>query len=702
MTKSNLETDIFNYKTPEFYINMKSIPDKTSQERKSFVLEEKRKSREGININGIYIPGGLYFHLNYYKLSKDASPEEISKGSDKKIISLPNLRDNEWIIFNDYDKCQKEGKIYTLFGLRQCGKSEAEVSLCLRELSLFKNTEALTLFQADEDMDTFVKKIRIAIEYGEKFIIVPNIDKDWSKKEIRFGYTKQDNSIELRGTLYKYNTQEGKKIQVGSGKTPTFFLSDEVGKSPFRSVYEAVEPALLTDYGNLRCAPMFTLTGGEAEKAKDAENLIRFPNTERQFTMSLDDSRIIGGRFLDGRYRKDCKKEIKLSEYLNIITNTWLDNYSIQVSQFEEAEKKIENERKSASESPEKDALLLKKIFFPMSLEEVFLMESNNHFPTKEIQLHKLQLQDYKPQYVELYRDQNNKVVWRSSDLTPIFKFPITPKDFKDAPCCMYEPPQDNVPHGTYCIGVDPYNEDTSSDKINSLGSIYVYKRMYNPLGEFQNSIVFSWTGRKKEVKQFHELALMVAEFYNAIEGVLPEYEDKTLIQHFFFKKKGHFLADSFELAKQINPLTKTNRLKGLSASTVNQRHYMNLMYAETKDEISTVDEKGEEVLKMGIYKIPDIMLLEEMEKYKGKPTGSRGVHDGNYDRIIAFGHALTLARYFDIKYPSGRWKPVNEEEDNIKKPPQIRTPWGNYTKGHNNLFIKPAKSSKPINRMFI
>ena len=77
MTKSNLETDIFNYKTPEFYINMKSIPDKTSQERKSFVLEERRKCREGININGIYIPGGLYFHLNYYKLSKDASPKEI-------------------------------------------------------------------------------------------------------------------------------------------------------------------------------------------------------------------------------------------------------------------------------------------------------------------------------------------------------------------------------------------------------------------------------------------------------------------------------------------------------------------------------------------------------------------------------------------------------------------------------------------------
>lgn len=694
--KSNLETDIFNYKTPEFYINMKSIPDKTSQERKSFVLEEKRKCREGINIGGIWIPGSLYFHLNYYHLQGD------DEKTGKKAVFLPRLRDNEWIFFNDYEECYRERKIYPYFGLRQAGKSEMIVSLCLRELCLYKETEAMALFASDADKETFVKKISTAITHGEKFIIVPNLDKDWTKTEIRFGLAKRDNSINLRSRLYIYNTQEGKKIQVGSGKSISFLLMDEIAKSSYRAVYDTIEPALLTDYGKLRCTPLFTFTGGEADKAKDAETLIKYPIIDRQFTSILDDGRLIGGRFMDGRYRKDCKKPITLAEYLNKKTNTWLDDYIINVSDFEYAEKIIEKERKDAAESPDSNTLLLKKIFFPLTIDEVFLTESNNHFPTKEIQLHKLQLQDYKPQYVELYRDQNNKVVWRSSDLTPIFKFPITPKDFKDAPCCMYEPPQDNVPHGTYCIGIDPYNEDTSSDKINSLGAITVYKRMYNPLGEFQNSIVFTWRGRKKEVKQFHELCLQVAEFYNAIEGVLPENEDKTLIQYFFFKKKGHFLADSFELSKQINPLTRSNRLKGLSASTVNQRHYMNLMYAETKDEISTVDEKGEEVLKMGIYKIPDIMLLEEMEKYKGKPAGSRGVHDGNYDSIVAFGHALTLARYYDVKYPSGRWKPVNEEEDNIKKPPQIRTPWGNYTKGHNNLFIKPAKSSKPINRMFI
>ena len=161
---------------------------------------------------------------------------------------------------------------------------------------------------------------------------------------------------------------------------------------------------------------------------------------------------------------------------------------------------------------------------------------------------------------------------------------------------------------------------------------------MYNPMGEFQNSIVASWRGRKKEIKQFHELVLMIAEYYKAIEGVLPENEDKTLIQYFFFKKKGHYLADSFELAKQINPTTRSNRLKGLSASTVNQRHYMNLMYAETKDDICVVDESGNETIKMGVYNIPDKMLLVEMKNYRGKTSG-KGVHDGNFDSIIAYGH---------------------------------------------------------------
>ena len=55
--------------------------------------------------------------------------------------------------------------------------------------------------------------------------------------------------------------------------------------------------------------------------------------------------------------------------------------------------------------------------------------------------------------------------------------------------------------------------------------------------------------------------------------------------------------------------------------------------------------------MKYGLTRIKDPMLLEEMKQYRGKTVG-RGVHDGNFDSIISFGCALTLAAYYDVKYP--------------------------------------------------
>lgn len=690
MKMNKLETDIFNYHTPEFFINMKNIPDKTSKERKSFVLQEKRKCREGININGIHIPGSLYFHLNYYHLQGD---DEIT---GKKIITLPKLRDNEWIFFNDYERAYKDKLIYTFFGLRQAGKSEMIASLCLRELCMYKETEAMALFSSDPDKETFVKKISTAITYGEPFIIIPNIDKDWGKTEIRFGFTRQDNTTDLRARLYIYNTQEGKKIQVGSGKSVSFLLLDEVAKAPFKAVYDVVEPALISDLGGLRCSPLFTFTGGEVEKAKDAETLVLHPSKSKQLIFQTPEGREIGGRFLDGRYRKDCKYQTTFSEYIGQKTDTWLDDYPIYISDLKKASKLIDEEREDAAKSPDPRTLLFKKIFFPKTIDEVFLTDSNNNFPIEACKARKSWLEhEYTPEYLDLYRDEKNNVQSKFSSKKPINIFPVKPQDIKDAPLCVYERPIYDVPFGTYIIGVDPYNENTSSDKINSLGSIYVYKRMYNPMGAFQNSIVASWTGRCKTVKEFHELALMITEWYNAIDGVLPENEDKTLIQYFFYKKKGHYLADSIDLAKQINPFTKSNRVKGLSASTNNQRHYMNLMYQEVGEEVDMIEDDGTPEGKLttvlGVNKINDPMLLEEMIQYKGRTTG-KGVHDGNYDRIISYGHVLTLAKYYDIKYPLNNWKPKNEDEHRVREH-IIRTPFGSYTKGSPFIKSKPFSS---------
>lgn len=665
MTKSPLETTIFNYNTPEFFLNMKDIPDKNSKERKAFVLEEKRKCKEGVNINGIHIPASLYFHLNYYYLQRDATDAELLNGSDKKIISLPNLRDNEWIVFNDYDKVCKNPQIYTLCGARQLIKTEFEVSITLRELSLYKNTEALGIFQADEDKDTFVKKMRIAIEYGQPFIIVPNIDKDWGKKEVRFGYVKQDSTAEIRGVLYLYNTQEGKKIQVGSGKTITHFFGDEVAKSKFRAVYEAVEPALLADTGKFRCSPIFTFTGGEAQKAEDAKNLIMFPDEKKQFT-TIVENRIIGARVLFGQYRKDCKKPMNFSDYVGVKTNTWLDNYPILVSDFELANKTIDEELISAAKSPDPNIFLMKRIFFPRKLDDIFLTQSTNNFPTEAARAHQLKLKDVSEHdYVELYRNENNQVRWKYSSLKPINIFPVTPESVKEAPVVIIEHPEDNVPHGTYCIGIDCYNKNESSDRINSLGTIYVLKRMVDPLGAHQHSIVAYYAGRPDDIIKFYQIAYNLTEYYNGI--ILPELNER-FSDYFVNKKKGYLIQNAMQLAKDINQNSfAKGSEKGLSPTTRNQKYGMELCVGYTLEEV--VGENGE--ISLGVVRIPDPMLLEEMIHYRSKSVASKGIHDGNFDRIVAFYHALILAEHLD-KYMPIQYKGNKKEEPVTKKEYQI------------------------------
>lgn len=683
----------------ELLINMDRTPDVNSQEFFDFWKLERDKCKQGLTIDNVYISGFLYYHLNFFKCQIDI----LDNGRIIRKLSNPYLRDNEWIIDQYIREAERQQKGLCVLGSRRLAKSVLEASYVSHRATFFKGTQNVIGGLNEPDIQIITGLIDEALVNLPTAFKKGRVEDNW-KKQVSLGEKTASGERILWSSIAIRNLDEGRNTEALAGLSPFSMVLDEIGKGNWLDCFSAAIPGFATPYG-WRCSPLAFGTSGDMERAQDARKVFESPEAYNFLSVEVpDEPGVKRSVFISGHYAHDFPKDIKpLNEYLNIPKEESpnLAKVSIQVTNKEKAEKMIDVERSQASQAEGASALLKITMYHPKNIRELFLTSSNNNFPVEELEMHKMQLEEYKPSYVELYRDNNNKVIWKHSDLEPIFTYPTKSTEFKDAPVCIAEFPQDDVPFATYCIGIDPYNEDTSSQKYNSLGAIYVYKRMYNPLGEFQNSIVAWWTGRKKTVKEFHELCLQIAEFYNAVSSVLPENEDKTLIQYFFHKKKGHLLADSFELAKQINPLTKTNRLKGLSASTVNQRHYMNLMYAETKDEISTINEQGEEVSKVGAYKIPDIMLVEEMLHYRGKSTGSKGVHDINCDRICAFGHCLTLAKYYDYKYPSGSWKPPAEEEENIKKPQKVRTPWGYVVKGLMSPFIKP-RIKHSINRTFI
>src|SRR5690242_5993604 len=83
--------------SPELFINVKRVPPKTSSEYRPFFKEEKRKIKYGVTINGVHIPGWLYWHINHWYLDID-TPDPLFPQYINRDTRHPDLRDNEWMI----------------------------------------------------------------------------------------------------------------------------------------------------------------------------------------------------------------------------------------------------------------------------------------------------------------------------------------------------------------------------------------------------------------------------------------------------------------------------------------------------------------------------------------------------------------------------------------------------------------------------
>ena len=690
----------------QLYINLteSEIPqDKDDPRYKEFWKNERTKVERGINIDGFQFSSWLYWHINHWRINAD---ELTDWGEIVPKSIVPGLRDNELKINSLILKAEETKKGIPIMGLRQMGKTTFESSYAGRAGIIYKGSQNLLMGTSTDDLNNLTAYIDFGLLNCTKYFRVPRITRDWSDERVLLGVKRKNNDNDVYSQYVIRNTNAGKSTEKAAGVSNLKCnIWDEIGKQNMLSAFVGSKPAMLGEFG-WRCFPILVGTGGNVINAHDAKQIFFNPDAHNLLSEIQPDGRRTG-IFMSGEYRTDCKYTTSLAQYLlnegeleYIPEDSELWEIKIKVSDKELARRKIQEELDAFLDSGDVQMYNKWKMYYPMNVDEVFLSDSNNNFPVDSIKAHRNELeQHYEPLCVDLYRDSDNKVQFKESKLKPISKFPVGPKDNKEAPVVIYEHTIEGLPFGTYVCGIDPYNENESSDRVKSLGSAYIFKRMYTPLGEYQNSIVASYAGRCKEIKEFHRLMIDLVEYYNAL--ALPENEDKSLIQYFFFKNKGHLLIESQELAKQINPLTLAKRNKGLSASAPNQRYYMNLMVGYTKEDIFMISESGDEISRMGCFRIPDPMLLTEMIEYKSKPSSSRGIHDGNYDRIISFGHALTIAQYLDISSPINfDIKTLGQKEQDYKQHKSFVSPFIGIQKAPlktNNPFLQEVR--KPLHK---
>lgn len=677
------------FESKELLINMQSTPDEESQEFFDFWKTEGIKCKNGITIDGVFISGFLYFHLNFFKCQIDVE----KNGRIERKFTNPYLRDNEWIIDSYIRQGEQERKGVCILGSRRLAKSVFEASYIVHRSTFFKGTQNVIAGLNEPDIkiiadlaEESLTALPIAFKKGR-------VEDNW-KKQVTLGEKSISGERSIWSSIPIRNLDGGKNTEALAGLSPFSMVIDEIGKGDWLQCFSAAIPGFATPFG-WRCSPLAFGTSGDMEKAKDAQKVFDSPGAYNFIAVELkDEPQLKKSIFIPGHYAHDFPKdEKKLTEYLDLDTKAHpnLSKIKIQVTNFERAEEMINKEREQASESNDLSALLKITMYHPKNRHELFLTDSNNNFPIHAITAHQEYLKNnYELNNVIIERDINKKLKILPCNIDIIREFPVKATSIKDAPYVIYEDVIPGLPEFTYIAGIDAYNENESSDKVNSLGVIYIYKRMHDPTKPFQNSIVASYAGRPKSVREFIEICLNLMEYYGAVALI---ERNKTFIESFYYKKKDHLLVDGLPIAKAIKSNTLTGAEKGLPPTTPNQEFYMNKMVEYTKEDLMI--EEGRE--SMGCSRIPDIMLLEEMKQYRSKPSSSKGIHDGNFDRIVAFGHVLTLAAMLDRDNVDGlEIQPISNVENgwNFSKKvlgsiivPNIKSPFsGQSIKRSNRL----------------
>lgn len=507
---------------------------------------------------------------------------------------------------------------------------------------------------SDSDLSNIGEYCEYGLDHVHPFFRINRTKTDWSSG-VTLGKRMSNGVRDIHAIISIANINMGRKTstQKTAGLTPATAIFDEVGKGPIKKPYTAAMPSYDTPYG-WRLSPILAGTGGEVELSKDAQEMFSDPETYNLLVMDWD---ILNRRAMKGKTWKErkwamfvpgqmansgVKRTIGLGDYLGKPDDKKLNKIKIDATDFEASTNKLNEERKKLS-TKDRVAYTSHTMFYPFTIDDCFLSSSQNLFPVEYAIKHKndlLESGQYSGMLCDVFLESGNKLGTTKSN-KQLAGFPFS-GGVIDAPVQIFEMPQSNrFDDFIYVSGSDPYKQAKSDTP--SLGAFYVFKRRVGIRDPYAYRIVASYVSRPSSIDQFCRTCEVLQKGYGAI--CLMENADQMYEQ--YLNRKSGMPASFFLFAgeaianKYVKAGSRQNSKLGLYPTPGNQ----NLLFSCVVDYcwqdfvIGYDDSTGLDITVKGIELIDDIALLDEIIQYKP------GL---NVDRIIAFGHALVLARYFD------------------------------------------------------
>ena len=496
----------------------------------------------------------------------------------------------------------------------------------------------------------------------------------------------------LKGTLQGVTFE--KDATSGVGGPCTYFFHEEAGiASKMNTTVEYLFPAL--ESGDITTG-MFIAAGsvGDLDQCEPLRAMIEKPVVNSIYPVETN---LLDEKGTWGKSGLFIPEQWSMPPYIDDFGNSLVD---VALKALDE---KFAQWKKDLS--PQKYQLRISQ--HPRNIAEAFAARNVSKFPQHLVTSQKRRIEDkeYACEYLDLEKDGEGKIVATKSNKIPINEFPINPNlEDKSAVIVIFERPIDDPSFGMYYASVDPVGEGKTTTS-ESLCSIIIYK---TPVEVTRidgsdtvtyierDKIVATWCGRFDDINKTHERLEILIEWYNA--WTIVESNISQFINYMIFKKKQKYLVPKNQILflKEISSNASVHQEYGWrNTGTLFRSHLLSYAIEYLQEEIGEILKDDGTVLRKvyGIERIPDIMIITEMEKYQD---------DLNVDRLVSFSALVAFAKIQQanrayIKRTHHVDKNYLEKSSNLYK--LNNSPFRHLGRGKSNndmrQFKKPFKNIK-------
>ena len=456
----------------------------------------------------------------------------------------------------------------------------------------------------------------------------------WQQKiEVRKGDRK--NEVGLKGTMQGMSFE--KDPTNGVGGPVKFFFHEEAGIAPkMDQTYEYMRPAMRS---GLITTGMFIAAGsvGDLSQCNPLKDMILNPTSKDIYAVETN---LIDSKGTEGLSGLFIPEQWSMPPHIDQYGNSMVEEaLNALEEQFEKWKKEL---------SPEDYQFRISQ--HPRNIEEAFAHRSVSVFPPHLVaaQQRRIEEKEYAYEFLDIYTDENGKPAVKETHKLPIMEFPVSKKlEDKTGTLVVWERPIKDPVFGQYYASIDPVSEGKTTTS-ESLCSIYVMKapvevtKVTGTETETyleQDKIVAAWCGRYDDINKTHQKLELIIEWYNA--WALIESNISLFIQYMISRKKQRYLVPKGQIMflKDLGANTNVYQEYGWrNTGNLFKAHMLSYAIEYCKEELDVETKPDGTIVrtKYGIERIPDPMLIKEMQEY---------VEGLNVDRLVAFTALVAFMR---------------------------------------------------------